>query len=209
MELSTCGTATSHAERKVGIMRIVLRWLIVISVASISYAFVSGLLGWEPWESLVPVFIAATFRIVISIVFLVTNPEYPWGNALLVALMFVLSSVVMFDTEAVESGRFMLYLILPMVLAGAILPPRAIIVVAALEASIVIIFVAAMGYVATWLWYTMSAYAFITGIMYITAKCMHDLVERLLVANRVRMTVINTVTAGLEMSIEEEIRANH
>jgi hypothetical protein len=208
MELSTCGKATSHAERKVGIMRIVLRWLIVISVASISYALVSGLLGWEPWESIVPVLIAATLRIVISIALLVTNPEYPWGNALLVAVMFMLSSIVMLDTEAFQTGRFMLYLILPMVLAGAILPPRAIVIVAVLEASIVIMSVVAMGYVATWLWYTMSAYAFITGIMYITAKCMHDLVERLLIANHVRMTVINSVTAGLEMVIEEEISAN-
>lgn len=197
-------STNSHAERKTEIMRVLLHWMILFSIGSVSFGLLSGVLGWEQWESLYPVFAAGTLRIGIAIAFLVLKPSYPYGNALLVTLMFVLSSLIIFDTEAVQAGRFMIYLILPLVVAGAILPPRTIIVVSVAEIAIVILFMAATGqHIVTWMWYGLLAYSFIAALMYLTAQCMYDLIEKLDTANEIRRTVINGVTEGLLVDIEE------
>lgn len=202
-DMITCHEAQTNAERKIGIMRALLRWMIVFSVVNIAFALVSGVAGWEPWEDIFPILTAASLRIVLAVIFLVVNPPYPYGNLLLVALSLVLSSIIIFDTEAVETGRFLIYLILPMILAGAILHPASILIVSAMEIALVIVFVAAMGQVQTWLWYALVSYVFIAIIMYTTAHCLHTLINRLSVANEIRKEVINGVAESYKMVVGE------
>lgn len=200
-----CLEVSTHASRQLALLRVLVHWSVVFSVGILIVTVVRFGSGAETWQEARLLLAAGALQLIVLVCLLVSGLRYPTSAVIFLATLLAMSIMVLHDAEAVSSGRYLIYFMVALIVAGAVLPPKAILPVLAFQT--VLIFLAEWFLGGAQLLYTILTYYFVAVAMYLTDVCMHQMVEKLIEANRVRMEAINGVAHGYERIVEANDRA--
>lgn len=196
-----CAAAETHHQRKLSMLYVVMRWAVLYSLGGGVITLYHLAHGTMTPSDAHKILAAALIRLAAIGFLFAWKPRYPVGNIIFLVTMVLINVVSIFVPSAVSSGRYMLYLFLPLVTAIAILPPWTMWIVVAVQ-------VVEVGVLGTWHGITVSAYGvlsylFIAIVLYLAGACMHSMIDTLSELrralgneNEVRRSVIEAIANG-------------